>query len=473
MHHAPLTRRRLLGNLACGFGSLALAGLVANLTAAIPPLTPLTKLHHPARAKRVIFLFMAGGVSQVDSFDWKPELVKQDGRMLDFADERAIKRGGTGANRRVMKPLWEFKQRGQSGLWASELFPNIAKHMDDLCVIRSMHTEGVAHGPATLFMHTGAANFIRPSMGSWLLYGLGSENQNLSGFVSIGPSLGNGGPRNFGSAFLPAVHQGTAIGRAGMSARDMTFGNVTPGRAPDVARRQFDLQQALNTAQVAGQPGAQELDAVISSYELAWRMQTQAPGVVDLARETQATRDLYGIDQKPTDDFARKCLMARQLSEAGVRFVQVNYNTSSSSNPAWDQHSDMPRHKDHAMATDQPVAALLADLKQRGLLDDTIVLWGGEFGRTPYAENNGSGRDHNPGGFTMWVAGGGFKRGHAHGATDEFGHYAVADKVHLHDLHATILHQLGINHERLTFSHAGRDYRLTDVYGEVVKELLI
>lgn len=470
MINSMLSRRQLLGRAACGFGALALAGLAGGSLGAADK--PRLVLHHPAKAKRVIFLFMAGGVSQVDSFDWKPELLKQDGRMLDFADERAIKRGGKGANRRVMKPLWEFKQRGQSGLWASELFPNIAKHMDDLCVIRSMQTEGVAHGPATLFMHTGSSNFIRPSMGSWLLYGLGTENQNLPGFVSIGPSLGNGGPRNYGSAFLPAIHQGTAIGRAGMPAREMTFGNITPGRPAEAARRQFDLQQAINHAQIAQQPGAQELEAVVNSYDLAWRMQTQAPGVVDLARETQATRDLYGIDQKPTDDFARKCLMARQLSEAGVRFVQVNYNTNSSSNPAWDQHSDMPKHKEHAAATDQPVAALLADLKQRGLLDDTIVLWGGEFGRTPYAENNGTGRDHNPSGFTMWVAGGGFKRGHAHGETDEFGHYAVADKVHMHDLHATILHQLGLDHERLTFRHAGRDYRLTDVYGDVVKEIL-
>jgi hypothetical protein len=464
-----LSRRQLLGRAACGFGALALAGLTGT------PLTandaPLVKLHHAPKAKRVIFLFMAGGVSQVDSFDWKPELVKNDGRMLDFADERAIKRGGKGANRRVMKPLWEFKQRGQSGLWASELFPHIARHMDDLCVIKSMQTEGVAHGPATLFLHTGSSNFVRPSMGSWLLYGLGSENRNLPGFVSIGPSLGNGGPRNHGSAFLPAVYQGTAIGRATVPARELAFGNLVPGRSLEQARQQFDLQQAFNQAQVAATP-ASDLDAVVESYELAWRMQNEAPGVVDLARESKATRDLYGVDQKPTDDFARKCLMARQLSEAGVRFVQVNYNTSHSSNPAWDQHSDMPQHAKHAAATDQPVAALLADLKQRGLLDDTIVWWGGEFGRTPYAENNGTGRDHNPGGFTMWLAGGGFKRGHAHGATDEFGHYAIAGKVHTHDLHATILHQLGLDHERLTYRHAGRDYRLTDVYGEVVKELL-
>jgi hypothetical protein len=465
-----LSRRHFLQRLACGFGGLALAGLASSQATAANGL--LTSLHHPAKAKRIIFLFMAGGVSQVDSFDWKPELLKRDGRMLDFADERAIKRGGTGANRRVMKPLWEFKQRGQSGLWASELFPRIATHMDDLCVIRSLHTEGVAHGPATLFLHTGAANFLRPSMGSWLQYGLGSENQNLPGFVTIGPSLGNGGPRNYGAAFLPAVHQGTAIGRAGMPAREMAFRNISPSRPGDAARQQFDLQQALNGAQLVAHPGEQELAAVVESYELAWRMQSQAPGVVDLARESAATRERYGIDRKPTDDFGRKCLMARQLSEAGVRFVQVNYNTNSSSNPAWDQHSDMPKHADHAAAVDQPIAALLADLKERGLLDDTIVWWGGEFGRTPYAENNGTGRDHNPGGFTMWVAGGGFKRGYAHGATDEFGHYAVEGKVHMHDLHATLLHQLGIDHERLTYRHAGRDYRLTDVYGEVVRELL-
>jgi hypothetical protein len=455
---------------------MAFAGLAAQQqvraqpTGTTAPGNP--RPHFPPKAKRVIFLFMAGGVSQVDSFDYKPKLIKADGTMLDFADERAIKRGEKGANRRVMKPLWEFKQRGQSGLWASELFPEVAKHMDDLCVIRSMHTEGVAHGPATLFLHTGAANFIRPSMGSWVLYGLGSENQNLPGFVSIGPSLGNGGPRNHGNAFLPAIYQGTAMGRAGMPSREMAFRNILSARDEAGARGQFDLQQALNAEQLRQKPGDQELEAVLNSYELAWRMQSHAPGVVDLSRETQQTQTMYGINETATDDFGRKCLMARQLSESGVRFVQINYNTNSSSNPAWDQHSDMPKHAVHAKAVDKPIAALLADLKARGLLDDTIVWWGGEFGRTPYAENNGSGRDHNPGGFTMWVAGGGFRAGVAHGSTDEFGHYAVEDKVHMHDLHATILHQLGLNHEHLTFRHDGRDYRLTDVHGEVVKELL-
>ena len=465
MHELHLTRRDLLQRTGCGFGSLALAGLASAATLD-------RGTHVPPKAKRVIFLFMAGGVSQVDSFDWKPRLVSDNGRMLDFVDERAVNRGGKSANRRVMKPLWEFRQRGESGLWASDLFPHIATRMDDLCVIRSMHTEGVAHGPATLFLHTGAANFIRPSMGSWLLYGLGSESENLPGFVSIGPSLGNGGPRNYGSAFLPARYQGTPIGRAGVSARELSFRNIQPARDASQAQQQFELQQALNSTQLKLKPGDQELEAVVGSYELAWRMQNHAPGVVDLSRESKATLDLYGIDQKPTDDFGRKCLMARQLSESGVRFVQVNYNLNSASNPAWDQHSDMPKHAEHAAAVDKPIAALLADLKARGLLEDTIVWWSGEFGRTPYAENNGTGRDHNPGGFTTWVAGGGFRAGHAHGATDEFGHDAVEDKVHMHDLHATILHQLGIDHERLTFRHDGRDYRLTDVSGEVVKQVL-
>lgn len=468
-----ISRRNALQKLGCGFGYMALAGLASQQqTTAQPASIGGQQPHFPPKAKRIIFLFMAGGVSQVDSFDYKPALFKAEGQMLDFADARAVKRGEKSANRRVMKPLWEFKQRGQSGLWASELFPEIANHMDDLCVIRSMHTEGVAHGPATLFMHTGAANFIRPSMGSWVLYGLGSENENLPGFVSIGPSLGNGGPRNYGNGFLPAMYQGTAMGYAGMPSREMAFRNIHSTRNETGARGQFELQQALNAEQLRQKPGDQELEAVLNSYELAWRMQSHAPGVVDLSRETPQTQAMYGINEDATDDFGRKCLMARQLSESGVRFVQINYNTNSSSNPAWDQHSDMPKHGVHAKAVDKPIAALLADLKARGLLEDTIVWWGGEFGRTPYAENNGTGRDHNPVGFSMWVAGGGFRAGFSHGATDELGHYAVEDKVHMHDLHATILHQLGLNHEQLTFRHDGRDYRLTDVHGEVVKEII-
>ncbi|MEA3210339.1 MAG: hypothetical protein QOE70_3396 [Chthoniobacter sp.] len=468
-----LTRRAVLQQLGCGFGYLALAGLAAQEQARAAVANPLAPKppHFLPKAKRIIFLFMQGGVSHVDSFDYKPRLVQDDGRMMDFDDLRSIAKTGKGATQRVMKSLWEFKQRGQSGLWVSELFPEMAKHADDLCVIRSMHTEGVAHGPATLFLHTGTTTFIRPSMGSWVTYGLGTENENLPGFVSIAPSLGNGGPRNYGNAFLPAIYQGTPLGRSGAPASEIGFRNIAPARAPEDARRQFDLLRELNAEQLRQKPADGELEAVINSYELAWRMQSHAPDAVDLAKESPETLALYGIGEDKTDNFGRECLMARRLSEAGVRFVQVNYGDNSN-NPAWDQHSNLPKHADHARAVDKPVAGLLTDLKQRGLLEDTIVWWGGEFGRTPYAERNGTGRDHNPGGFSIWLAGGGIKPGVAYGATDEFGHFAAEDKVHMHDLHATLLHQLGLNHEKLTFRHDGRDFRLTDVNGNVVKDIL-
>ena len=471
--NTPLhSRRSALQQLACGFGYLALAGLASQqqVRAAMNPLAP-RQPHFPPKAKRIIFLFMAGGVSHVDSFDYKPRLFKDDGRMMDFDDARSLARTGKGATQRVMKPLWEFKQRGQGGRWVSELFPEMAQHSDKLCVMNSMHTEGVAHGPATLFLHTGTTNFIRPSMGSWVNYGLGTQNENLPGFVSIAPSLGNGGPRNYGSAFLPAVYQGTPLGRTGLPAKDTNFRNITPARSMDEAKRQFDLLRELNATQLATKPGDSELEAVINSYELAWRMQGHAPDAVDISKETPETLALYGIGEEKTDNYGRQCLMARRLCESGVRYVQVNYSDNSN-NPAWDQHSNLPKHGDHARAVDKPIAGLLTDLKERGLLDDTIVWWGGEFGRTPYAEKNGTGRDHNPSGFSLWLAGGGVKPGFAYGATDEFGHFAVEDKVHMHDLHATLLHLLGLDHEKLTFRHDGRDYRLTDVSGHVVKDII-
>jgi len=474
--NTPLfSRRSALQQLACGFGYMALAGLAAQQQAlsasgALNPLAP-RKPHFQPRAKRIIFLFMAGGVSHVDSFDYKPRLLKDDGKMMDFDDARSLARTGKGATQRVMKPLWEFQQRGQSGRWVSELFPEMAKHADDLCVMNSMHTEGVAHGPATLFLHTGTTNFIRPSMGSWVTYGLGTQNENLPGFVSIAPSLGNGGPRNYGNAFLPAVYQGTPLGRVGQPAKETNFRNIVPARSMDEAKRQFDLLRELNATQLSAKPGDSELEAVINSYELAWRMQGHAPDAVDISKESPETLALYGIGEDKTDNFGRECLMARRLCESGVRYVQVNYSDNTN-NPAWDQHSNLPKHGEHARAVDKPIAGLLTDLKQRGLLDDTIVWWGGEFGRTPYAEKNGTGRDHNPSGFSLWLAGGGVKPGFAYGATDEFGHYAVEDKVHMHDLHATLLHLLGLDHEKLTFRHDGRDYRLTDVYGRVVKEII-
>jgi hypothetical protein len=465
------SRRSALQQLACGFGSLALAGIAAQqqARAAVNPLAPKTP-HLKPRAKRIIFLFMQGGVSHVDSFDYKPKLAEEDGKMLDFADLRALAKGGAVPQSRVMKGLWNFAQHGQSGLWATDLFPEMAKRVDDLCVVRSMHTEGIAHGPATLFLHTGTTTMIRPSFGSWLTYGLGTENENLPGFVSLSPSLGNGGPRNYGNAFLPAVYQGTAVGRAGVPAKEATIRNLRPARTPEEARAQFDLLQDLNAEQLRQKPGESELEAVINSYELAWRMQGAAPELLDIERESDATKALYGIGEKATDNFGRQCLLARRMCEAGVRFVQVNYGDNTN-NPAWDQHSNLKKHGDHALAVDKPVAGLLEDLKQRGLLEDTIVWWGGEFGRTPYAEKNGTGRDHNPAGFSIWLAGGGFKHGTAYGETDEYGHHAVVDKVHMRDLHATLLHALGLDHEKLTYRYAGRDFRLTDVSGNVVHDL--
>ena len=469
--HVPLhTRRSALRTMGCGFGQLALAGLLARQNAPAAGARPALRGHFPARAKRIIFLFMQGGVSHVDSFDYKPRLLVDDGKLMDFDDLRSLAKTGKSPPQRVMRPLWDFSQHGQSGLWASSLFPEIAKHADDLCVIRSMHTEGIAHGPATLFLHTGTTNAIRPSMGSWLTYGLGTENENLPGFVTISPSLGNGGPRNYGHAFLPATYQGTALGRAGMPAAQATIRNLQPARPANDALRQFDLLRGINAAQIQTKQGDSELEALINSYELAWRMQGHAPEILDPGSESPETLARYGIGEKATDNYGRQCLLARRLCESGVRFVQVNYSDNSN-NPAWDQHSDLKKHGEHALAVDKPVAGLLADLKQRGLLDDTIVWWGGEFGRTPYAENNGTGRDHNPAGFTVWLAGGGFKAGHTFGETDEFGHHAIADKVHMHDLHATLLHAMGLDHERLTFRHAGRDFRLTDVYGTVVPAL--
>jgi hypothetical protein len=462
------SRRDFLTRTGCGFGALAFAGLAE----AAPDPLGAKKPHHPPKAKRVIFLFMQGGVSHVDSFDYKPRLDKDNGKMAGFDDARVIANTGMrGSTQRVMKPLWKFAQYGKSGKWASDLFPETNKHVDDLCFVHSMHTEGVAHGPATLFLHCGSTTFVRPSMGSWVLYGLGTENQNLPGFVSIAPSAGNGGARNYGNAFLPAVYQGTPLGRAGGPASEATIRNLGGLGSLADQQKNFDLLRDLHAEQLKRRPGDAEMEAVVNSYELAWRMQKNAPDALDLSKESAETLKLYGIGDKATDTFGRECLMARRLCEAGVRFVQVTYGDNSA-NPAWDQHSNLIKHADHAKAVDKPISGLLADLKRRGLLEDTLVWWGGEFGRTPYAEKNGTGRDHNPGGFTVWLAGGGLKAGHAHGATDEFGSQAVQDKVHMHDLHATILHQLGLDHEKLTFTYAGRPFRLTDVHGRVVKEIL-
>ncbi|WP_233578633.1 DUF1501 domain-containing protein [Tautonia sociabilis] len=469
-----IRRRDLLKHTACGFGYLALAGLAAERAAAEAPPDPLwpRSPHFPAKAKRVIFLFMQGGVSQVDSFDYKPRLFRDDGKDMPFDDARVIANtGARGSEQRVMRPLWEFSRHGECGHWGSSLFPELNRHMDELCFIHSLHTEGVAHGPATLFLHCGATSAVRPSLGAWIQYGLGTENRDLPGFVTIGPSAGNGGARNYGNAFLPAVYQGTPLGKAGAPASEATIRNLSNPRLSEAdQRRQLDLLLALNAEQ-SGPSSDPELDAVISSFELAWRMQMNAPDALDLSGESAETLALYGIGEEPTDNFGRQCLLARRLSERGVRFIQVTYGDSTA-NPAWDQHSNMPKHADHARRVDRPIAGLLADLRRRGLLEDTLIWWGSEFGRTPYAQQKGTGRDHNPDGFTVWLAGAGVKPGFSFGATDEFGHKAEQDKVHMHDLHATILHLLGLDHERLTYRHSGRDFRLTDVHGRVVEGIL-
>ena len=475
MNFGPISRREALKRAACGFGYLAWAGMAAAATGRSPILTPLAPRHphFPPRAKRIIFIFMQGGPSHIDTFDYKPILEKQDGKMMSFDDARIVANTGQrGTPQRVMKSPWKFARHGQSGRWVSELFPHMARHVDDLCFIHSLQTEGVAHGPATLFLHCGATNFIRPAIGAWVNYGLGSENQNLPGFVTISPSSGNGGARNYGNAFLPAVYQGTPLGRAGMAASEATIRNLhNPSLTGAEQRRRFEAIQRLNELQGQTRAEDADVDAVINSFELAWRMQQHAPDTLDVAAESPATLALYGIGEKETDNFGRQCLLARRLCEGGVRYVQITYGDNTA-NPAWDQHSNLAKHADHARAVDKPVAGLLMDLKQRGLLEDTVVWWGGEFGRTPYAEKNGTGRDHNPGGFTAWLAGAGIKPGFALGETDEFGHLAVRDKVHMHDLHATLLHLLGLDHERLTYRFDGRDFRLTDVHGAVVNEIL-
>jgi len=335
-----------------------------------------------------------------------------------------------------------------------------------------MHTEGVAHGPATLFLHCGSTSFIRPSLGSWVTYGLGTENENLPAFISLAPLSSSGGARNYGSAFLPAANQGIAIGKDGKFDANATIRNLgNTDLSKKEQLRQLQFLQRLNAEQLKGANQDSELEALISSYELAWRMQNNAPGVLDLSQETPGTRAMYGIGEKETDNFGRQCLMARRLCEKGVRFVQVTSGSAGGANN-WDQHSKLPLHEPQAKAVDKPIAGLLQDLKQRGLLEDTIVWFSGEFGRAPYAQNNGTGRDHNAGGFTTWLAGNCLKSGFTYGSTDEFGHKAVENKVHMHDLHATLLYLLGLDHEQLTYRYAGLDFRLTNIHGNVVKDIL-
>jgi Protein of unknown function (DUF1501) len=456
------SRREVLRRAGAGFGSLALAALLADeaVLAGSPadPLAPRPP-HAPARARRVIFLFMPGGPSQVDTFDPKPTLTREHGKPAP--------KPYLGQTRKLLASPWKFRKHGESGLEVSELFPHVGACADRLCVIRSMVGDDVNHPGGCLLMNTGERVATRPSLGAWVTFGLGTENQNLPGFIAVGPGPLIEGARQYGAAFLPAAYQGTFVSDLKNPIKNLKNSLVSSQRQ----RQELDALRRLNEMHLKERPDDSRLSARIDSFELAFRMQSEAPDAFDLSRETEATQRLYGLDHDATNVFGRQCLLARRLVERGVRFVQL-YHTTGGFQP-WDQHSDLKGgHARNALATDRPIAGLLHDLQARGLLDDTLVIWGGEFGRTPAAEGT-DGRDHHPYGFTMWLAGGGVRGGLAYGSTDEFGWDAVVDRVHVHDLHATILHLLGLNHERLTYRHSGRDYRLTDVYGNVVKGVLI
>ena len=455
------SRRDMLQQSALGFGSLALTSLLQaeNPLAAKRP-------HFRPRAKRVIFLFMKGGPAHMDTFEYKPLLQRDHGKPLPF-DKPKVTFAKTG---NLLASPWQFKPYGQCGHMVSELFPHVARHVDDICFIHGAHGTNPAHGGALLKLHTGADNFVRPSMGAWVCYGLGTENENLPSYVTICPTLAHGGLNNWGSAFLPAHFGGTPIGNASLKAKDAKVHHIrNPKWTPGQQRAQLDFLKQLNEGHLAGTPDA-VLESRINSYELAFRMQTSMPEIQDIRGETEATRNLYGLDNPVTEDFGRQCLMARRFAERGVRFVQVSH---SDSKVQWDQHGNLKKgHTEKASEVDKPIAGLLHDLKARGLLEDTLVLWSGEFGRTPTVQGAGmDGRDHNPWGFTMWMAGGGVKGGFAHGTTDDYGFYAERDKMHIHDVHATLLHLLGIDHEKLTYRHSGRDFRLTDVFGHVAHEI--
>jgi hypothetical protein len=461
-------RRQLLKTISSGFGYLAFSGLVAQASArelrhqqesgqSQSPLAP-REPHFKPRAKRVIFLCMRGGPSHMDTFDYKPQLNRDSGRPGKY-------RGS------LLGSPWKFHQHGEGGLWISELLPRIASLADELCLLRGMQTDQPIHPRAMTQLHTGNPQFVRPSLGAWTLYGLGTENESLPGFISLNTPGGSG--QNIGSAFLPAIYQGTTIGR---SARvGSRFGGArNTGVVPDIRnqqlsrqeqRKQLDFIQKLNREKLRRDEHQPGVEGIIESYELAFRMQDAMPDLMDISGESQATLDLYGIGEGPADGFGRQCLLARRFAEAGVRFIEI-------SNGSWDHHANLQTALPNSCEQiDKPVAGLLTDLKQRGLLQDTLVVWSGEFGRTP-ENQNGNGRDHNNKGFTSWMAGGGVKGGFSYGATDEYGYEAVEGKCHIHDWHATILHLLGLDHKRLTCRYAGRDFRLTDVYGDVLTGIL-
>ncbi len=466
MPFPTISRRHFLSTAAHGFGLMALGALSQDrLFAGETAVDPLAakKPHFPAKAKRVIFLFMGGGVSHVDTFDPKPKLAEYDGKEIPLTLDGHLRQAGS----KVFASPWTFNKYGKCGMDISTLFPEVASIADDLCFIRSMACDNIDHNSATFQMTTGEQTFSRPSIGSWALYGLGSENRDLPGFISIAPTLPQPGARCWGSSFLPATFQGARV-----SDMKNPIANLTSPLSRDAQRKQLDLIAALGKQHQETREADSRLDANLSSYELAFRMQAEAPAAFDLSQEDKATLALYGIDRKESAEFGKQCLLARRLVERGVRFIHVDCGSDAKSVGHWDQHGKIKEgHAKNALRTDKPVAGLIKDLKQRGLLDDTLVVWATEFGRTPTRQGS-DGREHHPHAFSMWMAGGGTKRGFIHGATDEWGWNITENRVHIHDLHATILHLLGLDHERLTYRYAGRDYRLTDVHGHVVKAIL-
>jgi len=444
------TRRDVLRLTGCGFGSIAFAGIACGnqpagpLQAKQPPL--------PARANRVLFLCMRGGPSHLDLFDYKPKLAADSGKP------------GQRPGSTLLGSKFKFARHGQSGLWVSELLPEVAAHADKLCMITSMQTDLPAHPQAFIKLHTGSSQFIRPSLGAWTLYGLGTENQNLPGFVSITPPSGFGGASNYGSAFLPAIYQGTRIGSDNRPIAKASVANLRPRASAADQRAELDFVQTLNRDKARRDRLNPEVDGIIESYELAFRMQSEMPGAMDVTKETAATQRLYGIDDQRTEDMGRKCLLARRMLEAGVRFVEVSHGN-------WDHHFNLHASLETSCREiDRPIAGLLTDLAARGLLRDTLVVWTGEFGRTPFAQGK-DGRDHNNKAFTLWMAGGGVKAGSTYGRSDDYGYDVAENPVPIADLHATMLALLGFDHKKLTYRHAGRDFRLTDVSGRVVREV--
>lgn len=467
---AGLSRRRVLQNASAGFGWLALSGLLAGEERASARTA--TAQHFTSRARNVVFCFMDGGPSHVDTFDPKPMLKQHEGEAI--GDGAVSKRSQSSAGRVWLGSPWKFRQRGESGLWVSDLFPRIAQVADELCVVRSLLGELPLHGQQNLLLHTGRITGQAPSLGAWVSYGLGSECQNLPGYVVLNNDwVPNGGLENFGSSFLPASHQATTLRPTGTP-----VDNIVPSDPRDLQELKLQLLAEQDRQFALQADDASVIESAIANYETAFRMQSKVPEVADISQEPQHIQELYGLDS--TDEhqrlYALQALRARRLVEAGVRFVEITCPSFDGNNSPWDQHGLLKQnHEKNARVTEQSVAALIIDLKQRGLLDETIVVWAGEMGRTPHTPRvtPTCGRDHHVDGYSIFMAGGGFRKGIAYGQTDEFGNSVVENQVDIHDIHATILHQLGVNHEQLTFRHGGRDQRLTDVHGRVLKDILV